>query len=164
MSVAETSRTPILHRSYSTDYAGWAEDTAQAIEDGRFHDIDRAALADEVRDLSKSERRGLTSALKVLVLHMLKMRYQPEKQTPSWQASISLQRDDVEEYLNESPSLRPDLPRLLEKAYKHARIEAADETGLALNVFPESCEWTATELLEHPADSPAPKRRLVEFD
>jgi hypothetical protein len=146
--VAETSRTPTLHRSYTTDYAGWAEDTAQAIEDGRFQDIDRAALADEVRDLSKSERRGMTNALKVLVLHMLKIRYQPEKQTPSWRASINVQRDDVEEYLQESPSLRPDLPRLLRKAYKHARIEAAEETGLALDVFPESCEWTVTEMLE----------------
>jgi hypothetical protein len=161
--VAETSRIPTSHRSHTVDYAGWAEDTAQAIEDGRFQDIDRAALADEVRDLSKSERRGLTSALKVLVMYMLKIRYQPEKQTPSGQARISVQRDDVEEYLNESPSLRPDLPRLLEKAYKRARIEAANETGLELDVFPELCEWTVTEVLADSVDSPAPKRRMIEL-
>jgi hypothetical protein len=164
MSVAETSRIPTSHRSYATDYVGWAEDTAQAIEDGRFQDIDRAALADEVRDLSKSERRGLTSALKVLVMHMLKSRYQPEKQTPSWQASINVQREDVEEYLHESPSLRLDLPRLLEKAYQRARIEAADETGLELDAFPESCEWTVAEILADSADSVARKRRMIEPD
>jgi len=83
--MADTPATtiPTLHRSCAADYVGWAEDTAQAIEDGRFQDIDRAALADEVRDLSKSERRGLTGALKVLVMHMLKIRYQPGKQTPT---------------------------------------------------------------------------------
>ena len=75
-----------------------------------------------------------------------------------------MQRDDVEEYLNESPSLRPDLPRLLEKAYKRARIEAADETGLELDVFPESCEWTVTEVLADSAHYPAPKRRMIELD
>ena len=42
-------------RAYKDDYAGWVEDTARAIEDGRFEDIDRSALADEVRDLGKSE-------------------------------------------------------------------------------------------------------------
>ena len=35
-------------RSYETDYAGWAEDTARAIQEGRWGEIDRAALADEV--------------------------------------------------------------------------------------------------------------------
>jgi hypothetical protein len=148
--MAETNGTvgiQTLQRSYSDDYAGWAEDTAQAIEDGRFEDIDRSALADEVRDLSKSERRGLKSALEVLLMHMLKTRYRPEKQTPSWQASIDVQRDDIQDYLSDSPSLRPDLPRLLEKAYQRARIEAARETGLELNTFPESCPWTVAEVL-----------------
>jgi hypothetical protein len=64
-------------------------------------DIDRAALADEVRDLSKSERRRLRSAIEVLLLHMLKARYRPEDQTRNWQASIKVQRDDIEDYLNE---------------------------------------------------------------
>jgi hypothetical protein len=47
-----TSNSPEPPRSYANDYAGW-------IEDGRFHEIDRAALPDEVRDLGKSERREL---------------------------------------------------------------------------------------------------------
>jgi hypothetical protein len=139
--------TPALPRSYTDDYAGWADDTARAIEEGRFSEIDRAALADEVRDLSRSERRGLKSALEVLLTHMLKTRYQPEKQTANWQASIKVQRDDIADYLNESPSLRPDIALLLEKAYKRARITAANETGLEIDLFPESCEWTMAEVL-----------------
>jgi len=52
-------------RTYEQDYAGWVEDTAKAIEEERFCEIDRVALADEVRDLGRIERRELESALRV---------------------------------------------------------------------------------------------------
>ncbi len=78
---------------------------------------------------------------------MLVTHYQPEKQTPSWHPSLAVQLDDIQDYLGNSPSLRPDLPRLLEKAYQRARIEAANETGLELETFPESCQRTAEEVL-----------------
>jgi hypothetical protein len=134
-------------RTYEQDYAGWVEDTARAIEDGRFNEIDRTALADEVRDLGKSERDRLVSALCLLVMHLLKTRYQPERRTRSWEATIRVQRDNVNEFLEESPSLRPRLPALLAKAYAQARINAANETGLDIDTFPEECEWPLAEVL-----------------
>jgi hypothetical protein len=135
-------------RAYEQDYAGWVEDTARAIEEGRFNEIDRVALADEVRDLGKSERRELESALRVLLLHLLKQRYQPEKRTRSWEASIRVQRKHLSKFLRESPSLRPELSELVADAYDSARIEAEQETGLDLDTFPEICEWTVAEVLE----------------
>ena len=135
-------------RAYEQDYAGWVEDTARAIEEGRFSEIDRVALADEVRDLGKSERRELESALRVLLLHLLKQRYQPEKRTRSWEASIRVQRKHLSKFLRESPSLRPELSELVADAYDSARIEAEQETGLDLDTFPEICEWTVAEVLE----------------
>jgi hypothetical protein len=134
-------------RTYNGDYAGWIEDTACAIESGCFCDIDRAALADEVRDLGKTERRELESALEVLLLHMLKTRYQPEKKTRSWELTMRVQRKHIDKFLRRSPSLRPELPALIHDAYDTARLKAADETGLDTEVFPESCEWTAAEVL-----------------
>ena len=134
-------------RAYTQDYAGWVEDTARAIEDGRFEDIDRAALADEVRDLGKSERRELRSAFSVLLMHLLKTKYQPAKASRSWQASIRVQRKQIEESLRESPSLRRDLPQILSDAYDRARIDAANETGLDIDIFPEECEWTLAEVM-----------------
>jgi len=136
------------HRSYADDYVGWIDDTARAIEDGRFSEIDRTALADEVRDLGKSERRELESALEVLLMHMLKSRYQPDKQTRSWELTMKVQRKHIAKCLRRSPSLRPELPELiLADAYDIARLKAADETGLELEVFPESCQWTVEDVL-----------------
>jgi hypothetical protein len=38
------------------------------------------------------------------------------------------------------------LPDFITEAYTDARRLAADETGLPLSRFPETCEWTAAEL------------------
>jgi hypothetical protein len=35
---------------------------------------------------------------------MLRTKYQPEKATGSWQATIRVQRNHIDEFLNESPS------------------------------------------------------------
>ncbi len=123
------------------------EDTAHAIEDGRFAEIDRAALADEVRDLGKSERRELRSALEVLLMHMPKAAYQPEKHTRNWALTMRVQRNHIAGCLQESPSLRRELPGLVATSYQNARLKAADETGLELDAFPELCEWTVAEVL-----------------
>jgi predicted DNA-binding ribbon-helix-helix protein len=135
-------------RAYEQDYAGWVEDTAQALEEGRFSEIDLPALADEVRDLGKGERERLESALRVLVVHLLKAKYQPEKRTRSWDASIRVERKHVVKYLKQSPSLRRELGEFLEDAYDDARIEAATQTGIDIDTFPETCEWTVAEVLE----------------
>jgi hypothetical protein len=145
--MASNKASPAMLRAYNEDYAGWVEDTARAIEDGRFDQIDRAALADEVRDLGKSERARIESALRILVLHLLKTKYQPDKRTRSWEASIRVQRKHAAEFLRESPSLRPDLPKLLSNAYDDARIDAANETGIDIDTFPDTCEWTVEEVL-----------------
>lgn len=128
-------------RTYSDDYAGWAEDTALAIAEGRFDEIDRAALADEVLDLSKSSRSEIESAFRVILIHMLKAQYQPLKYTRSWELSILEHRLRLQDFLEESPSLRPRAPELLAKAYRSARLRAAGETGLDVATFPEACPW-----------------------
>jgi hypothetical protein len=51
------------------------------------------------------------------------------------------------QFLFESPSRRPDLPQLLSSAYDNARIDAANETGIDIDTFPETCEWTVEQVL-----------------
>ena len=62
-------------------------------------------------------------------------------------ASVRVQRKQLAKFLRESPSLRPEFPELLADAYDKARIEAADETGIDIDTFPETCEWTVPEVL-----------------
>lgn len=142
-----TGGVPTLLRTYTTDYAGWIEDTACAIEDGRFGEIDRIALADEVRDLGKTERRELETALEGLIMHMLKGSLSATEKTRSWELSMRIQRKHISKFLRRSPSLRSELPELIQDAYDTARLKASDETGIDLEMFPELCEWAVADVL-----------------
>jgi hypothetical protein len=133
--------------SYDQDFFQWTQETARAIEEGRFDDIDRAALADEVASLGKRDRREIGSRLAVIVLHMLKLKYQPERESRSWHNSISEQRDKLARVLRDSPSLRAQLPELLADYYGSARLKAAHQTGMNVACFPKTCEWTVDEVL-----------------
>lgn len=95
-------------RQYEADFAGWAEDTAQAIVDGRWSEIDRSALADEVANLARKKRRTTRSRFEVLFLHLLKQRFQPMKASQSWELTIEEQRNRVRELLSENPSRATD--------------------------------------------------------
>ncbi len=70
---------------------------------------------------------------------LLKTKYQPEKQTRSWEATIGVQRKHLAKFLRQSPRLRPELPEFLEDVYDDPRIAAANETGLDIYTFPEGC-------------------------
>jgi hypothetical protein len=134
-------------RAKDEDFAGWAEDTAKAIRDGRFAEIDRVALAEEVSSLSRSAKRELTSALRLLLVQMLKVQYQPEKHTRSWDDTIRRERRNANKFLAESPSLKSSLNEIFAEAYEDAVYQAESETRLALSTFPKSCQWTIEEVL-----------------
>ncbi len=97
--------------------------------------------------MGKLERRELTNFLAVLLMYLLKECYQPQRKTSSWEATIRVQRKHVAAALKESPSLKSSLPQLFENACEQARIDAANETGLDIQTFPERCEWTSAEVL-----------------
>jgi hypothetical protein len=135
-----------IMRSYQTDYVGWAEDTARAICEGRWSDIDRAALADEVADLGKQVQQRMESRLIVLFHHLLKQRYQPQRVSRSWELAVREQRLRALKILRENPTLKSVLPDLMEDAYAASRLRAAKETGLPLEEFPIEMPFTEAEI------------------
>jgi hypothetical protein len=137
----------MANSTYERDFFVWTQETARAIAEERWNDIDRAALIDEVESLGKRDRREVGSRLSVILLHMLKLQYQPEKQSRSWLKTIIEQRDRLASVLDDSPSLRTSLPDLLGNAYARARTNAALETGLDIKTFPATCQWTISEIL-----------------
>ena len=58
--------------SITTDLHQWALDTAQALKEHRFADIDWDKVAEEIKSLAGSEERALTSHLAQLMYHLLK--------------------------------------------------------------------------------------------
>ena len=104
--------------------------------------------------MAGSERRRLTSAFRIILLHLLKWDHQPERRTRSLTTSIRTQRLAVLYQLEDCPSLAPQVPDLIERAYQRARIEASGETDLDETVFPEDLPYTLDEIMTRPIPRP----------
>lgn len=136
--------------TYDTDFYAWAQHQAAALAAGHMSELDLANLAEEIESLGKSEWRELEDRLEVLVMHLLKWRYQPEmRQTGhSWSSTIYTQRTRIARRLRQSPSLRREVPGMLDDVYPDARYLASVETRLPLSMFPEACPWTDAQVLD----------------
>jgi len=132
---------------YEDDVVAWATEQANLLREGRFGQLDREHLAEEIEDVGKSEQRELASRMTRLLAHLLKWQQQPGRRGASWQITIRNQRRGIARRLKETPSLRPKLakPDWWAGVWDDATAQAAEETGLS--DFPETCPWDASEIL-----------------
>ena len=83
----------------------------------------------------------------MLIVHLLKGKCQPEKQSASWRATIATQRSELELLLEDSPSLRRAVAASAENVYPTALQRASIETGLPAPIFPRECPFSPDQLL-----------------
>jgi hypothetical protein len=135
--------------SYDTDFHAWALRNARLLRDGRLGELDVEHIAEELESMGAGERRELLSRLQVLLVHLLKYRYQPERRGKSWLLTIIHQRTAIERLLEQSPSLRTLLVAdTLAKIYSKAVRETVIETDLDRAVFPIDCPYRLEEILD----------------
>ncbi len=144
---AKLSETSLNTNIYDEDYYLWLENTAQLLNQGKLKELDLPNLIEEIESMGRKEKRSLYSNLKILLMHLLKYRYQPEKRSNSWRASIEEHRQRIQEAFEDSPSLKGYLHESFDKCYQDAKKLAGKETGLALDAFPCSCPFTQEEAL-----------------
>jgi Domain of unknown function DUF29 len=123
---------------YDDDFALWAEAQAVALREQRWDDLDVAHIAEEMDGLARSDRREIRSRLIQIAVHLLKQQYQPERASSSWRTTILVQVTDIDGVLEDSPSLRREIPGFVAYAYPRARRIASSETGLPIETFPEA--------------------------
>jgi len=134
--------------NYEKDFYGWTQEQAALLRAGRLNELDIENLIEEVETMGRSEKRELESRLTILLLHLLKWKYQEVRRGRSWQLSIVEQRLKFNQTLDENPGLKPQLAAILVSAYKFAVIQAARETKISSNVFPATCPWTLEEAIQ----------------
>jgi hypothetical protein len=133
---------------YEADYALWCAEQGALLREGRLSDIDRENLAEEIESLGGSQEDEIESRLNVLLVHLLKWKYQPEGRTGSWEGSIVEQRFRLLRRLTKSPSLKAYPASVLTDEYVSARLKASGETGLPRALFPELCPFTIEQVLD----------------
>ncbi len=132
---------------YNQDYYLWLEHTAKLLRDGNFSELDIPNLLDEIESMTRSEKRAIKSNLTVILAHLLKYKYQPEKRSNSWLLTIFEHRDRLSEEFADSPSLKPYLLEVFAECYGKARKRAAIETGLPIVIFTAKSPFSPEEAL-----------------
>jgi hypothetical protein len=132
---------------YKTDIVEWANEQAAFLRAGRFDLLDLEHIAEEIEDVGKSEQRELANRMAVLLAHLLKWQYQPERQGTSWARTIKELRKGVLNRIEETPSLKNKLgdAKWLSTVWADAVAQAIAETGIG--EFPEECPWTVAAVL-----------------
>lgn len=133
---------------YETDIHAWSQRQVELLRAEEFAEVDWLHVIEEIESLGTSQRSELRNRLIILLMHLLKWQYQPELQSRSWAATITVQRDDLEILLKDNPSLRSRLPEFIEEAYPRAIKRAVSETGLRKSTFPAECPYTPAEILD----------------
>jgi hypothetical protein len=137
---------------YHEDETAWLEVMAQLVAERRFDEFDYEHLSEYLSDMARRDRREVYSRLVVLLTHLLKWDYQPEKRSGSWRGTILAQRRELR-LLLESGVLRNHAIASLAEAYQEAREQAAAETELPLEVFPVACERAVDDLISRESES-----------
>lgn len=106
--------------AYETDYNQWLKETVKHLQERNFEQVDWDNLIEEIESMGKSDRRALMSLLNRLIEHLLKLAYWQEEKKRSgnhWAAAIVNFRAQIQQRLEDSPSLRPELAAMYDKVY-----------------------------------------------
>ncbi len=110
---------------YDTDLVLWAEQQSLALREAgkRSNEpIDWEKVAEEIESLARSDRLAIISHLGVVIEHLVKLQVSPaENLRNGWRASIVRARADIALLLDESPSLRRQIPDMIGKAFAPAK-------------------------------------------
>jgi hypothetical protein len=132
---------------YDQDYYLWIQQTLQVLQSGEFSELDAKNLSEEIEDMGISQKNSLESNLIVLLIHLLKWKYQPEQRSGSWKGSIREHRRRILKSFKDSPSLKRYFAEIFEECYQEAREQASDQTGLSPEIFPGQCPFTQELIL-----------------
>jgi hypothetical protein len=134
--------------SYDEDFYEWTAQTAAALREGRFADVDVENVAEEIESMGRRDLHELKRRLQQILEHKLKLELLHglvlEENQPAWRQSIRNQQRELDILLEDSPSLRRMIPDSLPVAYRRAAKSFTEDFGQSA---PDTCPWTVDELL-----------------
>jgi hypothetical protein len=136
-----------LAELYEADETAWLERHADLIRAGRLGDLDAEHLAEYLTDMAGRDRREVRSRLVVLLTDLLKWEFQAERRSKSWLSTILLQQDALRQLL-ESGTLRRYVLETFPDIYEASRKQAAAQTTMPREAFPEQSPWELDTALE----------------
>lgn len=145
---SETAKYPISAPNlYEADFHAWTQEQVMLLHNKQWNQIDLPNIIEEIASLGKQQRQELRNRLSVLIGHLLKWKYQPQNRSRSWLSTLRIQRLDINDLLEENPSLKSYIEEALHKAYLRGIELAVRETDLPNSTFPIDCPYSLEEIL-----------------
>lgn len=138
--------------AYDEDFAAWLQAQADLLREHRFNELDIPNLAEEVESVGRSEFRAFTSAIELVLFHMMKWDYQPERQGRSWRTTINTQRKVVLALLEDNPSFKSRISEAIERAYDSVPDMVEAKTTIPAERLPQICPYSWDEIMTRPHD------------
>ena len=120
---------------YEEDFVRWTEQQSRALRDaagvGTNLPLDWENLAEEIESLGRSQRHELRSRIAVIIEHLLKLEHSSAVHPRhGWIDTIGRERLNIEDLLQDSPSLRSQLGPIIEQLKPRvARLATASLFG-----------------------------------
>jgi hypothetical protein len=102
---------------YEEDFVRWTEQQSSALRNaasvGTNLPLDWENLAEEIESLGRSLRRELRNRIAIILEHLLKLTHSPGTDPQRGRIETTWERSEIELLLNDSPSLRGDVARMI---------------------------------------------------
>jgi hypothetical protein len=135
-----------VYPRYEEDHYGWLQAMIALLKERRMDELDIDHIVEDLEDMARSDVRELISRLAVLIAHLLKWQYQPERRGHSWLGTIHEQRRSLDDLLEENTSLKGKTRASLPRSYRRALAQVERETGLTR--FPGECPYTFDQCMD----------------
>lgn len=134
------TQTPVQSQLYERDFYLWVTDTVAKLEAREFDKLDLENLIEEIDALGRRDRRELKSRLRVLLSHLLKRCYVPSPEDfRGWELTIREQRTELQDLLEQSPSLKQYLLDEFDPVWECALSQVREDYPSIQ--FPDSCPF-----------------------
>ena len=141
---------------YETDTVLWAEHQAALLRrrlagEAVNEEPDWENIIEEIEDLAGSRRHALASHIRRILEHQIKLAVSPApRPRDAWLRSIIQAQAAVDQLLEENPSLRREVPAIIERMLPKARkiaLKTLETYGEQPTVDPDTLTFTAQQVL-----------------
>src|SRR5476649_311653 len=137
-----------MYPNHQKDVYGWTIHTVKLLRDKKMNEVDFDGIIEELEEMGISNKHAFKNRLAQLIFHLLKWQFQPDFRGRSWEGTIEEQRIQLNDLLEDNPSLKSMVKESIKKAYKLSLSLVRKETPLDLKVLPTECPYTFEQIMD----------------
>lgn len=130
------------------DFHGFLQEAANRLSGKEYTDEDINEVVDYLLENFSRDKAEIRSKITLLIIHLIKWKYQPERRSLSWQRTIFTQRVEVENILGASKNLRNYAEDEFLAILDRSKSIAASETGKAFIKKEDMPELSLNNILD----------------